>query len=183
MSRPRRPGSIVSGIQLFAVSARAWRLEVDAQDEVDLAAPVRLYSPGCVYAAKVGGVKVQRIESEIGVIERVEEVDFEFYVTSLIEARSFANTEIHLSELRPIDRVAWEVTDRACRGCGKQSSLERRARKHPRRVPGDGHHARIKEEHSVRRLEDAYGVLKVREGTPSELRPNILGELIERGAA
>src|SRR5262245_40237970 len=96
ISRPQRLGSIVSDIQLFTVSARALHLKVDAQDKVDFARG-RGRPPGGVDAAKVRGVKVQRIENKIGVIERVEEVDFEFHVTSLIEARPFGETEIHLS--------------------------------------------------------------------------------------
>src|SRR5262249_14738310 len=96
--------------------AFARRLKVDAQNKVDLAAVVSFYPSGSADTAKVRGVKVQRIKSEIGVIERVEEVKLEFNITFLIEARPFGETEIHLSEPRPSDRVAWEVAERAWRG-------------------------------------------------------------------
>src|SRR5262245_8796241 len=176
--RPRQSGSRYRDSALNAL-AFARRLKVDAQNKVDLASTTRICSSKCANAAKIGGVKVHRsgigrcIEKEICVIERVDDVKLEFNVGFLIEARPFGKTEIHLSESRSIDRVAWEVAERAWRGRRKQSWFERRARKLPRRVPGDVQQVRIEEEHTIRRLEDASGVLEIVKGDPHELRTGI----------
>src|SRR5262245_47958811 len=102
MSCPRRSGSIASGIQLL-------RLEVDGQDEVDLACRA---SDG-IDAAKVRGIKIDVAESETRVIERIDKVGFEFHVGFLEETRRLGQTDVHLREVRAVDQVAREVAERA----------------------------------------------------------------------
>src|SRR5262245_61189948 len=102
MSCPRRSGSIVSGFQLL-------RLEVDRQDEVDLA----LRASDGIDAAKVRCIKGDIVESETRVVERIDKVSFEFHVGFLEEARRLRQADVDLREVRAVYQVAREVAERA----------------------------------------------------------------------
>ena len=72
-------------------------------------------------AAKAGAVKGRSAKREIRVIERIVKLGFEFRFESLSNARPFDKADVQLREMRPVDRIAREVAERARRWRSEQT--------------------------------------------------------------
>ena len=95
-------------------------LEVYGNDKVD----VPSVAPGTADTAKVGSIKVRVSKDEAHIIERIDKVDFELYVSRLVDLRSLRDTDVRLGKLWSVELRSREIAESTRSRGGEKSALE-----------------------------------------------------------